>query len=470
MATWDNQSADPNLRNDIGHDPNGSANAVLIGNQTPVIVPHAPPKYDTIDDLAVAAQVSALQPANGRVSLIGDSMAVGNAPVYASGNPRFGTSLSHNWLVQLCIASRGRLRYDGAYATGGYTLEQIRTVHLPSVLAKSPAPGACFIHGVGNDLIGGASDGASFVFANAVASWRSIVASLIANGIAPIAMTVAPFYGATTTHPTIRNNTFKWNSWIRQECDRRGIMLVDYYSAVTDIQGGYKTGLDSGDAVHPNGAGYKVISDKIINDGLLHAFPPGSTRNAKSGYDGTNLWNAGGINAGIFATDANSDGLADGGLTATGTGLTCSLVNPTATDRIGGKWQQLARAASSTGQATINCNPWTTGFSVGDILEFSSDIQTENMVAAGTSWTYGILLQAVTDASEVFMGVSNYAADIDYLNNGGGNLSFQFQVPVGGAGMYWYAAINANPHASLVAKLRLGELTIRNLTTGAAFA
>lgn len=49
------------------------------------------------------------------------------------------------------------------------------------------------------------------------------------------------------------------NNWIRAYARRRNLVYADYYSALVDSQGGFKSEL-ADDGVHPNRAGYAVMS------------------------------------------------------------------------------------------------------------------------------------------------------------------------------------------------------------------
>ncbi|MBT9329720.1 SGNH/GDSL hydrolase family protein [Acidipila sp. 4G-K13] len=49
------------------------------------------------------------------------------------------------------------------------------------------------------------------------------------------------------------------NSWLKDFCDREGLTYLDYYSAMTDKDGGMRPGL-SVDGVHPTAEGYAIMS------------------------------------------------------------------------------------------------------------------------------------------------------------------------------------------------------------------
>jgi lysophospholipase L1-like esterase len=60
------------------------------------------------------------------------------------------------------------------------------------------------------------------------------------------------------------------NAWLKDFCSRDGDIYLDYYSAMTDGQGGMKPGL-SLDGVHPTAEGYAImapLAEKAISEAL----------------------------------------------------------------------------------------------------------------------------------------------------------------------------------------------------------
>jgi lysophospholipase L1-like esterase len=49
------------------------------------------------------------------------------------------------------------------------------------------------------------------------------------------------------------------NDWMKQYCAANGCIYLDYYSALVDERGQLKDPL-SGDGLHPNDAGYKLMA------------------------------------------------------------------------------------------------------------------------------------------------------------------------------------------------------------------
>ena len=55
-----------------------------------------------------------------------------------------------------------------------------------------------------------------------------------------------------------------FNGWVRNYCSGQGIVLMDYYNQIADAQGQLPTAYHDGDGLHPNSAGYDVLSPMVI--------------------------------------------------------------------------------------------------------------------------------------------------------------------------------------------------------------
>lgn len=80
------------------------------------------------------------------------------------------------------------------------------------------------------------------------------------NGIRPVLCSVLPasdfhWHRGLEPAPKIR----ALNAWIKEYAARNGFVFVDYYSPMTNSEGGLKTEL-SPDGVHPNKAGYEIMA------------------------------------------------------------------------------------------------------------------------------------------------------------------------------------------------------------------
>jgi hypothetical protein len=55
-----------------------------------------------------------------------------------------------------------------------------------------------------------------------------------------------------------------FNDWVRNYCSGQGIVLMDYYEQIADSQGQLPTACHDGDGLHPNSAGYDILSPIVI--------------------------------------------------------------------------------------------------------------------------------------------------------------------------------------------------------------
>lgn len=204
------------------------------------------------------------------------------------------------WHKQLGNLSGQRALWRGYGATGGYTLAQIETTHLPAILAFDPLPQIVVIAGGTNDT--GAAVGYSE--ATSRATLLRIAAALEAKGIKPGLWTLPP----RDDSPTVRDRVTRWNAWIYRTALANGWPVVDAYSALVDPATGlYKTALKQDD-VHPNNVGHLAIAQRALADQqfMKHVvdFNPDL---ATSATDTANV-----AQIGLFVGDSNADGLADG--------------------------------------------------------------------------------------------------------------------------------------------------------------
>ena len=59
-------------------------------------------------------------------------------------------------------------------------------------------------------------------------------------------------------------STERFNNWLRDYCSGQGIVFMDYYLCLADAQGQLPTACHDGDGLHPNLAGYDVLSPLVI--------------------------------------------------------------------------------------------------------------------------------------------------------------------------------------------------------------
>jgi len=60
------------------------------------------------------------------------------------------------------------------------------------------------------------------------------------------------------------NDLRAFNDWMRGYCSSQGIALLDYYQQIADGQGQLPGACHDGDGLHPNTAGYDILSPAVI--------------------------------------------------------------------------------------------------------------------------------------------------------------------------------------------------------------
>lgn len=390
------------------------------------------------------------RPVRNTVVALGDSItAVSNTNLY---QPMMGESFA----TALCVESFQRLRWSGSYATAGFTLTDIQATHLPSVLALSPAPGACILMGGTNDV---GNIGRAFSLSYSSGILKAIVASLLGAGIVPILVTLPPRTDGGNP------NTIIWNTWLRRYATLNGYALIDFYTACVAADGTWKSGYNL-NTIHPSSIGQKAAAVQALADGITDMFAPvGTTLTSRSTADLSTMFNNGTINQGMFTVDTNSDGIADG-LTAGGSAYTASIVTPTTADELNGNWQQFSRTTGATGLAYLS-KIFSSGWSVGDVLAISFRVQTSGLNTTGCyatgalniSTPGGFTTPSGTSVTSVYHGLYGWTSDTDGL------VYVEAPIPAGATAVTWYQMLQdvTNPGT---ANLRIGELTIVNLTTG----
>lgn len=255
-----------------------------------------------------------------------------------------------------------KTRHRGTFATSGYTLEQIETVHLPQVLALTAKPGACVIAGGTNNI--------GSVTYNPVAARDTllrIIAALQAAGVAPILWTVPPRSDSVTANA----NAQRWNVWVRYLAQSKGLPLIDSYAAlVNPATGVYIPSLNlSGDGVHPNAEGHYLIGRRAALDQNLLAWLNDDTPHlSRDILDAANLIPSG---RGLFNQGVNGSQSPNGWSAYGGQGTNYTLSQVAGTDPVVGNWQTLTKTAGApTGSGGVQYNI-TTGFAAGDRIAFA---------------------------------------------------------------------------------------------------
>lgn len=365
--------------------------------------------------------------------VIGDS----NIASVADGDPM---RVGHNFFNLFCARTRQRIRYGGYFATGGMTAEDVFGVQLPKVLAMDPLPSACVILAGTNNL--GALD-----LGTLAPLWEDGVAALRAVGIVPIVCTIPP---RDTSGGVVAVSQF--NSWITDFAARNGLPLFPVHTALVDpVTGYYKSGY-SGDGIHFAGASARVVADYAAARGMHELFLPNPAYTAKSAADGTNL-----LVNGVFIGDDNADGHANSWTGTSATNVTRSLVAPTADDDLAGNWQQLVRAPGGATQGYLTqVIAASSAWAVGDRLALSGRVQSSGFEGSSSTFSVQVGFTGATGSHNL---EAIYAWKVDLAD---GTFYAEGVIPAGTTAML-FSALSAAPAAGSTT-LRLGELTLRNLT------
>ncbi|MEO6815812.1 MAG: SGNH/GDSL hydrolase family protein [Edaphobacter sp.] len=91
-------------------------------------------------------------------------------------------------------------------------------------------------------------------------NFRSMADLAHANGIKVILASITPAFDYPWEHgmepaPKVR----AINAWLKDYCERHGYTYLDYYTTLTDAEGGMQPGI-SFDGIHPNAKGYAMMA------------------------------------------------------------------------------------------------------------------------------------------------------------------------------------------------------------------
>jgi lysophospholipase L1-like esterase len=191
------------------------------------------------------AQLPAPAPGENRVVFYGNSITEGWAPLFATqfpGKPYIGRGISGQTTPQMLV----RFRQD--------------------VVALQPK--VVVILAGTNDIAGNTGPSTVAMIADNIASMAELAR---ANGIRVVLSSVLPVYDypwKPGIHPV--PTIAALNAWIRSYTASHDAVYLDYFPAMADERQGLPAAL-SGDGVHPNEAGYRVmapLAERAISDAL----------------------------------------------------------------------------------------------------------------------------------------------------------------------------------------------------------
>jgi lysophospholipase L1-like esterase len=167
-----------------------------------------------------------------------------------------GNSITEGWAKHFPVMFPGK-PYVGR-GISGQTTPQMLVRFRQDVIALEPAV-VVLLAGV-NDIAGNTGPATLEMIED---NLRSMTELARANGIAVVLSSVLPAYDfpwrrGLEPAPKI----VALNAWLKQYAAAQRLVYVDYHSAMADARQGLRAEL-SGDGVHPNEAGYRVMAPLV---------------------------------------------------------------------------------------------------------------------------------------------------------------------------------------------------------------
>lgn len=401
--------------------------------------------FEVADRERVDAVVRSV-PGRAAACTIGDS-------ITASGWPGTQGRYGPSWWTFFQILTGSRVRFDAVYATAGYTIQQIRDTHLPTVLAHSPKYGSCWIMAGTNNML------SAWDLPAMKLAYAEICDTLVDAGILPVIVTIPPNNGTSEK----RQRITIWNAYLRNYAQIEGFPILDAHSVLTDpATGAFKAGYYDDDD-HPSNTGRRAIGGLAAADTqLVSRFPLGQPYLTHGADDGVNL-----AAGGLFTTDTSADGVGNSWLNGVGAFGTPSLV---ADASVLGQFQRIRKTSGQTGSALIY-QDITVGAALTSITATAAtDVFTKN--AHGMSDGQRVMFSTVVGGTS--LNTSYYVRDVTTntfklaLTLGGAAID----VPSDGTGGALYVATrwNAGDQIQLSGRIRnVGETDAAAITSlGAA--
>ncbi|HBW3144460.1 TPA: SGNH/GDSL hydrolase family protein [Klebsiella pneumoniae] len=205
---------------------------------------------------------------NHRGPLPGDIFAIGDSitayGVAWSGANASGTSYApcindQSWHGWASLFTNGRIQLAGISATGGYTVSQVKNMHLPSAIAANST--FCVVMCGRNDIVQGID-----IDTVTIPAFKSIFLQLRQAGIIPVVCTMSA--QGNSGDNTRRIAEQKLNAWLRAYASAKILPLVDLHRyTVAPLTGDWIMGYNQ-DVSHPNGTGAKIMGQALV-DGLM---------------------------------------------------------------------------------------------------------------------------------------------------------------------------------------------------------
>lgn len=384
---------------------------------------------------------------------LGDGTSTSDTNVY---DPNPETIYTDSTWYNIAIAlSMGKLVRGGNYAIGGQNTAQV-VARVPDIIAANPRPNACVMFELTNTIGGGADDAATLAAVDALFAGAD---QLAAAGIIPVIMNT-PTRGNIAQPKTDdeRRRVALANVKIARLAALRGYPVIDVHRVSIDPATGKLLEAASTDGVH-----YTKVYNRKVAEAALEVLLP-----MAGGYSPFLAdWNA-------DPTNLLTNGLFLGSTTLVGgypmpagwnggSNNQRAITAPVAGDKLLGNWFDVwkdATVGAATGTDYTSTSPSIAAgaatFAVGDRMRFACRARVEdieNAVASTGALHFAGLTVLLGGISQNIGPLYQYQVNIaDAV------AVAEFTVPAGATTMAVYAGLAGQ------GKLRLGQMTLRNLT------
>jgi lysophospholipase L1-like esterase len=367
------------------------------------------------------------------IMALGDSLSGLGVSPYAGALTDSHYHRESDWLFQANLLLDSPFDVLGSAATAGFTVEQIRDTHLPTVLDARPTYCVCWSLGANNALPAGE-------FPRSMLDVSAGILSALENdGITPILATLPPVQGGSLSW----DETDRYNTFVSHVAHRRGYPFLDAHGLlVNPATGAYRDGL-SDDGLHPNALGTAVIAAGLAE--LLRRLDETGSR--------AHLLDVNLLAGGSPGTAANSHLVAASGTTPTDWYISPGAGVALAAQPAGRPGNQLT--LTRTGGVDVNALGTKVPCSPGDVWTLAARVGATRGGPAGR-WRIGVADQNGTTYAARAEGQGLDVADTRVLH-------WRGVVPAGITQLAVYAGVSGADGTAL----RLAQVTLRNLSTKA---
>lgn len=289
-------------------------------------IPTLPAHGAPWDSWATAVDIAARGAAQIRPPTLmgmGDSLTANGGNDYVPATGGGGMFYApQSWHLWGHLISGARFLHMGNAATPGYTIQQAKTTHLPTVLAAKPT--YCTVLAGQNNI--------SALSAQDYTDLFSIYTQLVGAGITPILCTIPP----TSTNA----NLHALNRWIARISRDNGWPLLDLFGALVVPSTGLYLAADTADGVHPTETGAKKMG-QALSTLMQQLLPVPSVRFASSNVGQTIPSNPLFLNApgsdGWFPATTTTAGSSATGATSGVVGNAWTITRPADADNFWGQ-------------------------------------------------------------------------------------------------------------------------------------